>query len=134
MQRYTYIMRISLVIITCLTIFSFLFSFSNDNIVLDECLLLVQKLNERIQFFAKKCKKNAPARCLTLQELTKDSHALEMFVNSIRSTKICKWLMLEGSFEFQTRKAKKVGVLISHVSHVPQRFMERCNLSTYYTM
>jgi len=69
MQRYTYIMRISLVIITCLTIFSFLFSFSNDNIVLDECLLLVQKLNERIQFFAKKCKKNALAHCLTAYSL-----------------------------------------------------------------
>ena len=75
----TYNMKILLVVIICQTIYSFLFPFSYDNIVVDECLLLVQKLNERIQFFAKKCKKNEPAHCLTLQELTADHHSLELF-------------------------------------------------------
>jgi hypothetical protein len=100
-------------------------TFSYDEIGIDECLVLVQKLAEQIQFFAKKCKKKAPASCLTLQELTSYQISVEMFVNSLRSSKICKWLMLEGNFEFQTRRTGKIEVLINAASHVPQRFKDR---------
>jgi len=109
-----------------------LFSFSHNDNGVDECLILVQKLSQQIEYFAKRCKKNEPAKRITLQELTADHPSVELFVHSVRSSKISKWLILDGNFEIQKRRANKFEVLINNLSHIPQRFMDRCNLATYY--
>ena len=40
--------------------------------------------------------------------------------------------MAEGEFEFKTRRAGNVEAYIKHASHVPQRFMERSNVTRFY--
>jgi hypothetical protein len=89
-------------------------------------------LSQQIEYFAKRCRKKEPSKRITLQELTADHPSVELFVHSVRSSKIWKWLILEGNFDFEKRKANKFEVIINRLSHVPQRFMERSNVTRFY--
>ena len=73
--------------------------------------LKFENLDEKIRFFASKCRNNGPALCLKFYDLAAFP-LIENFVNSIRLTKIYRQLMLEGDFVFEKRDGYNIDLFI----------------------